>query len=276
MGKQRGRPPGKKDVTQRKEGRWSEQTRAKLGVPAKSASRNPSVARAGASTNSQDIRQCGQAAASSSSGGNSSAGHARMADSAAGEAEAAAAAADEADEAEAVDETEAGADDDEVEAADEAAEHGARDGVETTEIDNDEGLRAADSRDSITMQYFRLIRARLQLELSNRKGHGLTDRWLLAMLKADDYWLRARNSRSILKRLGSDIAGFASEYVRDLRVWLPHVEFGIMPVHHVCGSAVILWISLLFFVLLCFALSNLFVLVSPNFLNCSISFISFM
>ena len=224
-----GRPKGSKDKVgkQRKAGRWSESTRARLSVPAKSSGA------AGGPSSGQDIREGWRAGRRD--GGNSSAADVENTASAADEAEAEAA-----DEAEA-DEAEAEAVDDEPEAAEpgiraEAAERAARDGVEATEIDDDEGLRAVDGRDSVTMQYFRLVRARLQLEMSNRTA-GLTDRWLLAQLKANDYWLRARDSLAVLRRLGGEIDGLAVEYVRDLRVWLPHVEFGIMPAHPVCGSA---------------------------------------
>ena len=195
------------------------------------------MARAGASTSTRDIRQQWAQACAGNSGGSSIAADAGRAHSAAGEA-AAARTASVVDEAEAADEAvhqaETGSHDGDTEA--DEAQHAARSGVEQTEIDDDEGLRAADSYKSITMQFFRIIRARLQVELSNRTS-GLTDQWLLALLKDNDYWVRARDARAILQRLGKDIDSFAVEYVRDLRVWLPHVEFGIMPVHPVCGSA---------------------------------------
>lgn len=193
MGGQRGRPKGSKDTcTQRKTGRWSEGTRARLGLPAMGASRSSASARVGVGVG-RDIRQgWAQAASGNISGGNSSAADVERAGLAAAEeaearrlASAAVAsalamqAADEAAEAEAEAEAEARA---------------ARDDVQETEIDDDEGLRAADSRNSITMIYFRLVQARLQVELSNRSS-GLTDRWLLAMLKVNDYWLRAREKR---------------------------------------------------------------------------------
>ena len=86
----------------------------------------------------------------------------------------------------------------------------------------EEGLHVADSEDSVVMEYFRAIRRRLLLELS-QKGKA-THEWLLSHLRKNDFWLRASHSPTILRLLGVEIDGFEVEYIRDLRVWLPDLQ----------------------------------------------------
>jgi hypothetical protein len=108
--------------------------------------------------------------------------------------------------------------------------------VDPVDIDDDEGLRAADARDSITMQYFRAVLRRLKLERSSRTSTPAVDPWLVRHLKAGDFWLRSIDALKIYTRLGVEIDGFDVDYVRDLRVWLPHVQYGHMAFCPGCGS----------------------------------------
>ena len=96
--------------------------------------------------------------------------------------------------------------------------------VDAVEIDDEEGLRSVTATDSITMVYFRMVRERLRVELSSRGP--ATNAWLINRLRRDDFWLRARDARSICDTLGVQIDGFSPVYVKDLRVWLPHLQFG--------------------------------------------------
>ena len=109
--------------------------------------------------------------------------------------------------------------------------------VNNEELDDDEGLRVADSPQSVTMRYFALVRNRLRLELSSRRD-GLVECWLQKHLEQNMFWLHASAARMVLRRLGVDLEDFKPEYIRDLCVWLPHVQYGHLPPCPACaGSA---------------------------------------
>eukprot|EP00966_Prymnesium_polylepis_P258833 5977899-Prymnesium_polylepis.1 len=57
--------------------------------------------------------------------------------------------------------------------------------------------------------------------------------WLLPYLRRNGFLLRADAAPWVLKHLDADgitveIDGFEREYLRDLRVWLPHQQYGHM------------------------------------------------
>ena len=97
--------------------------------------------------------------------------------------------------------------------------------VKNCDINDEDGLRSADAADSITMRYFFHVRERLKLELSSRRS-GLIESWLLQHLKENEYILHARFAPMVLRRLEADVEGFNVNYIRDLRIWLPHVQYG--------------------------------------------------
>ena len=75
----------------------------------------------------------------------------------------------------------------------------------------------------------------LKYELS-LKFPALEKKWLPESLSLNAYWLRRSQGLRILKKLGVEIEGLNLAYVRDIKVWLPDREFGVMPACPVCLS----------------------------------------
>ena len=193
-----GRPKGVKDSKPRKEGRWSEQTRAKHGYSAggpvarnqhtlasvlqsrtcaieqeSASSSNASQEQPHAAVESEGQRELPSAPAEGSAAAGREGGTQASSTSSASTAN-----ADEAPpSARAHSRAEA------AQGGDEARRDGSRRAaprrpVDNAELDDVEGLRTADVRDGVSMTYFRKIRTRLMLELSSRRP-GLTGTPLL-------------------------------------------------------------------------------------------------
>jgi hypothetical protein len=246
---QRGRPKGSLDKKPRRAGRWADNTRVRLGLPSDPV--------AGALRGARDIRGAWSSTAASRPGSSADDGaggddeQPEGATRADGSAAGAAEAAPDAEHARSGSSDEAGApagvtgepqseEDDDAEAEPQQQRRAAAAPVGETDIDDEEGLRNADERDTVTMGFFRLVQQQLQYELSFRSP-GLDAQWLLAHLKQHDFWIRAHHARSIitkvLARVGGEAAAYDVDYIRDLRVWLPHVQYGFMPPHPDCKSA---------------------------------------
>ena len=88
-----------------------------------------------------------------------------------------------------------------------------------------------DPVDSVMGLFLSNVHARLQLETSStpqRLGEpSLVDKWLLRLLKSSDWWVRASNAKMLCSKLGLNFG--EQSYYRDIRIWLPEEEFGIMP-----------------------------------------------
>jgi hypothetical protein len=125
----------------------------------------------------------------------------------------------------------------------EPAQRAERRPVGEADIDGD-GLRGADMRDSVNFTYVRLVRDRLKKETSSRAKGLAVMPWLLPYLKRNGFLLRADAAPWVMQRLSTDgdgvnveIAGFQRQYIRDLRVWLPHLQYGHKAVCPTCESS---------------------------------------
>ena len=99
-------------------------------------------------------------------------------------------------------------------------------------LDDDEQLDGSDAIDGDSVQgiFNRAVYKRLQLETTGTPGrHEETvvgEKWLLAMLRANDFWVRAdQHAELVCKRLSIDFS--EPSYYRDIKVWLPNWQWEV-------------------------------------------------
>ena len=94
-------------------------------------------------------------------------------------------------------------------------------------------------QDSVMGQYLKAVFMRLKFEVSTKFVGLEEDKWLLGMLKDDDWWLRANFAHRVCKRLKLQYTEENKFYFRDIKVWLPDQQWGLkaMPPCVLCKSA---------------------------------------
>ena len=79
--------------------------------------------------------------------------------------------------------------------------------------------------DSAQGVYMKAIYLRLQSETTGEASRSaFQSKWLLDHLKANNWWVRAKKAKLICTKLGLDFS--EPSYYRDIRVWIPDLEFG--------------------------------------------------
>ena len=94
-------------------------------------------------------------------------------------------------------------------------------------------------QDSVMGQYLKAVFMRLKYEVSTKFVGLEENKWLLDMLKDDDWWLRANFAHRVCKRLKLQYTEENKFYFRDIKVWLPDQQWGLkaMPPCVLCKSA---------------------------------------
>lgn len=88
---------------------------------------------------------------------------------------------------------------------------------------NDEDQYLENDDGGVQQEYVKSIQMRLRDEVST-KNNSCTDRWLLAHLEANDWWIRKENMLYFVKKLG--LRRSYAAYYRDVYVWLPDIRWG--------------------------------------------------
>jgi hypothetical protein len=87
----------------------------------------------------------------------------------------------------------------------------------------EEGSVAAGPGSGIVLKLLEKIQARLSLEL--RSGTMAVDKWLTRYLENHNFWLSRHGLPMIANRLALRVRGADEFYLRDVKVWLPDVQF---------------------------------------------------
>ena len=82
-------------------------------------------------------------------------------------------------------------------------------------------------QDSVMGQYLKAVFMRLKYEVSTKFVGLEEDKWLLGMLKDDDWWLRANFAHRVCKQLKLQYTEENKFYFRDIKVWLPDQQWGL-------------------------------------------------
>ena len=93
---------------------------------------------------------------------------------------------------------------------------------------NINGDKYWDERHNTTMgKYLTQIQSQIRDESNTKKGKDEVDQWVMDYLRNNDFWIRREASAFVCARLGiqHDIMG----YYRDVRVWLPDVQYNLKP-----------------------------------------------
>jgi hypothetical protein len=77
--------------------------------------------------------------------------------------------------------------------------------------------------ESVMGEYLSAVFRRVQHEL-HKDFSALGERWLLNMLRDNDWWLRSSRAMDICQKLG--VIKNEPAYYRDIKVWLPDEQFG--------------------------------------------------
>ena len=78
-------------------------------------------------------------------------------------------------------------------------------------------------------RYLKEVLKRLQQEVSKNFQGLEQDKWLLTMLREDEWWLRSTRASRVCKKLQLEPQFYTEEtkmYLRDIKVWLPDVQWG--------------------------------------------------
>lgn len=127
-----------------------------------------------------------------------------------------------------------------------AAAQGAAPGASSASSDPSQDISASldddDHRipqDSVMGQYLKAVFMRLKYEVSTKFVGLEEEKWLLGMLKDDDWWLRANFAHRVCKQLKLQYTEENKFYFRDIKVWLPDQQWGLkaMPPCVLCKSA---------------------------------------
>jgi hypothetical protein len=91
---------------------------------------------------------------------------------------------------------------------------------------------------SIMGQCLKALHERIKLEVGSLSrsttGLGLADQWLLRYLKPSDYWVDIKDSKEICDKL--ELAFHVPSHYRRVKVWLPDIQYNIMPNCPMCGK----------------------------------------
>ena len=89
----------------------------------------------------------------------------------------------------------------------------------------------ADDKTSVNGKYLRMVYDRVHSETTGAASRSTGELWLVKLLKSmkgkDSWWLLASSAEYVCKNLG--ITFHELSYYRDIRVWLPEVQWGKEP-----------------------------------------------
>ena len=109
---------------------------------------------------------------------------------------------------------------------------------ENDEMDYDsdvEDIGTPESLNNCVMhKYLNAIQDRIQVESNTKKQMHEIEKWLFSFLENNDYWIKKEAASTICKAL--DIEEELPGYYRDLRVWLPDLQYKIIPPCPGCNS----------------------------------------
>ncbi|GFH52552.1 hypothetical protein CTEN210_09028 [Chaetoceros tenuissimus] len=87
---------------------------------------------------------------------------------------------------------------------------------------------------SIMGKFQKAIEKRIQIESNTKDPISDEEKWLFPYLKRNKFWIRKECSSAVCQKLG--IPHEAEGYYKDIRVWLPDVEFQYMPHCPTCSN----------------------------------------
>ncbi|GFH55445.1 hypothetical protein CTEN210_11921 [Chaetoceros tenuissimus] len=87
---------------------------------------------------------------------------------------------------------------------------------------------------SIMGKFQKAIEKRIQIESNTKDPISDEEKWLFSYLKRNKFWIRKECSSFLCQKLG--IPHEAEGYYKDIRVWLPDVEFKYMPHCPTCSN----------------------------------------